>query len=181
MILSNLYGLAYAQENINYDYIEVGYGQLKLNNNISANGIYFEGSFVVSDRFYLAGHYETRQDKSRDFDRYDLTLGFHTNGSGSTDFYIDARVGELKYDNVDGTSVGFFAGSRSAFGKHFELITKIGFIHVDGINHEDGDSTNIYEAEVKGLFKFTDHQGLSVSIEGFDGKIGARIGYRYSF
>lgn len=170
-----------AQNKTNYDYLELGYGFLDLPRNGSANGIYLDGSVGVSERFYLGAHYENRTARGRDFDRYDLTFGFHTNGSSSTDFYVDARLGELMFDNLDGSSAGFFAGTRSAIGERFELITKLGFIHVDGIEHEDGDSTNVYEAEVKGLFKFTDNQALSLSIEGFDEEIGGRIGYRYSF
>ncbi len=181
MILSSLNSEVLAQNNIDYSYLEFGYGHLDLNQNVSANGVYLDGSIEISGRFYLGTHYENRADRGLDFDRYDLTLGFHTNGSGSTDFYVDARIGEFKFDNVDGTSAGFFAGTRTALGERFELITKIGFIHVDGIDHEDGDSSNIYEAEIKGLFKFTKKQAISVSLESLDSEFGGRVGYRYTF
>ncbi|MFK8010489.1 MAG: hypothetical protein AB8B80_00515 [Marinicellaceae bacterium] len=181
LISSHFVSVIQAQNEIDYNYLEIGYGQLDLNRSVSANGIYLDGSIGISEQLYLGAHYENRADQGLDFDRYDLTFGFHTNGIGSTDFYFDARVGKFKYDNVDGNSSGLFAGSRSALGERFELITKLGLIHVEGIDHEDGDSINFYEASIKGLYKFTEKQALSLSLEGFDGDIGGRIGYRFSF
>ncbi len=181
LVFAGHYSKVNAEESISYSYLELGYGQLNLDNQVSAKGIYLDGSMGVSDHFYLGVHYENRAGRGLDFDRYDMTLGFHTNGSGSTDFYIDARVGSFEFDNIDGQSTGIFAGTRSTLGSRFELLTRLGFIHVDGIDHQDGDSINIYEAEVKGLFKMTESQGISISLESLDNELGGRIGYRYSF
>ena len=180
LLATNMY--VQANEEINYSYLEIGYGYLDLQNNNAIKGLYLDGAFNLSDHFYISGYVEDRDLRNIDFNRYHLSLGFHTNGSSKTDFYTDFRVGKIEYDNLDGKTAGLYAGTRTAFNDRFELISKVGFTHVDNIRYADGKSANIYEAEVKGLFKFSNNQAMSASLENFDGDdFGAKIGYRYSF
>ena len=172
---------AQANEHINYNYLEIGYGYLDYANNLTPDGFYLEGAFNVSDHFYLGGHVDKRNSGNSDFNRYDLTLGFHTNGSSKTDFYTEFRLGNLDFGRIDGTTKALFAGTRTAFNDKFELITKIGFTNLDGINQPEGNNIIIYEADVKGVFKFTKKQAFTAGLEHYDGEFGAKIGYRYSF
>jgi hypothetical protein len=172
---------AQANEDINYSFLEIGYGYLDYANNLTPDGFYLDAAFDVSDHFYMGGHVDKRNSGNSDFDRYDLSLGFHTNGSSKTDFYTEFRVGNLNFGNIDGSTMGIFAGTRTAFNEKFELITKIGVTNLDDIDQPEGNNIMIYEADVKGVFKFTKNQAFTGGVESYDGKFGAKIGYRYSF
>ncbi len=172
---------AQANEEINYNYLEIGYGYLDYADNLTPDGFYLEGAFDVSDHFYLGGHVDNRTSGNSDFNRYDLTLGFHTNGSSKTDFYTEFRVGNLEFGNIDGSTMALFAGTRTAFNEKFELITKNGFTNLDGIAQPEGNNIMIYEADIKGVFKFTKSQSITTGLEYYDGEFGAKVGYRYSF
>ncbi len=172
---------AQANEDINYNYLEIGYGYLDYANNLAPDGFYIDGAFDLTDHFYLGGHIDDRDSGNSDFNRYDLSVGFHTNGSSNTDFYTDFRVGKLKFGNIDGTTMGIFAGTRTAFNERFELVTKIGVTNLDGIRQPEGNNIMIYEADIKGIFKFTNNQAITAGVERYDGEFGAKIGYRYSF
>lgn len=172
---------AQANEDINYSYLEIGYGYLDYASNLAPDGFYIDGAFDLSDHFYIGGHIDSRDSGNSDFNRYDIAFGFHTNGSRKTDFYTEFRAGQLEFGNIDGTTTALFAGTRTAFNDRFELITKIGFTNLDGIRQPKGNNIIIYEANVKGLFKITNNQALTAGLESYDGEFGAKIGYRYSF
>ncbi len=166
---------AQANDDINYNFLEIGYGYLDIADNIHADGFYLDGAFDLSDRFYLGGFTDNRNVRNFDFNRYGARLGFHTNGSGKTDFYTEFEIGKLDINNINSTTLGLYGGTRTAFTQRFELISKIGYTHVDDIND------SLFEAELKGLIKFSDSQALTVGVESFDGDFGAKIGYRFSF
>lgn len=179
LLATNMF--AQANEDINYSYLEVGYGYLDYADNLTPDGLYLEGAIDLSDHFYIGAHIDKRDSGNSDFNRYDLTLGFHTNGTSNTDFYTELRAGKLDFGNIDGSTLGIFAGTRTAFNDKFELISKIGFSNLDGINQPEGNNIIIYEAELKGLFKFTKNQAITAGLESYDGEFGAKVGYRYSF
>lgn len=170
-----------ADEEINYRYLELGYGYLDYANDLAPDGFYIDGAFDLSNHFYMGGHIDSRDSGNSDFDRYDIAFGFHTNGSRKTDFYTEFRAGQLEFGEIDGTTTALFAGTRTAFTERFEFITKIGFTNLDGIRQPEGNNIIIYEADVKGLFKFTNNQALTAGLESYDGELGAKIGYRHSF
>lgn len=170
-----------ANEDIDYSYLEIGYGYLDYANDLTPDGFYLEGAFDLSDRFYMGGHLDNRDSGPVDFNRHDVTLGFHTNGSGKTDFYTDLRVGRLDFGHIEGNTVGVFAGTRTAFNERFELVSKLGVTNLDEINQPQGDNLIIYEADVKALFKFAEQQAVTAGVENYDGEFGAKVGYRYAF
>ncbi|WP_223787138.1 hypothetical protein [Marinicella meishanensis] len=47
--------IAQANEDINYNYLELGYGYLDLSGNEHADGLYLEGAFDLNEHFYLGG------------------------------------------------------------------------------------------------------------------------------
>ncbi|WP_395372890.1 hypothetical protein [Marinicella sp. W31] len=170
-----------AAEDIDYDFLEIGYGYLDLSNDGSTDGFYLDGAFELSDHFYMGGYFDNRRYRGIDLNRYHLIVGYHTEGSAQTEFYTDLRIGHLDFGNVDGSTLGLFAGTRTTITDRFELITEIGFTNIDDINHDDGNNLIIYEAEVKGLFKLTKKQGITAGLEYYDDDFGAKVGYRYSF
>lgn len=170
-----------ADEEINYSHLEFGYGYLDYASNLAPEGFYIDGGFDLSDHFYIGGYIDSRDSGNSDFNRYDIAIGFHTNGSSKTDFYSEFRAGQLEFGNIDGTTTAIFAGTRTAFNDRFELITKIGFTNLDGIRQPEGNNIIIYEAGVKGLFKFTNNQAFTTGLESYDGEFAIKIGYRFSF
>ncbi len=170
-----------ANDGINYNYLEVGYGYLDYTNNLTPDGFYLDGAFDLSDRFYIGGHIDNRDSGRVDFNRHDVTLGFHTIGSGKTDFYTDLRVGRLDFGNIEGNTLGVYVGTRTAFNDRFELISKLGVTNLDDISQPEGNNLIIYEADVKALFKFAEQQAVTAGVENYDGEFGAKIGYRYAF
>ncbi len=86
-----------ANEDISYSFLEVCYGYLDYANNLTPDGFYLDGAFDLSDRFYIGGHVDDRRFSDSEFNRYDISFGFHTNGSGKTEFYTDIRIGQLEF------------------------------------------------------------------------------------
>lgn len=173
LLVTNL--ASQANDDINYNYLELGYGYVDFSNNSHADGFYLDGAFDLSNRFYLGGFLDLRDIGNNDFDRYGVTLGFHTIGTGKTDFYSELDLGRLDLRQGESTTYGLNVGTRTAFNNRFELISKLGYTHIDRAN--DG----YFQAELKGLFKLSDNQAVTAGFESLDGDPGASIGYRFSF
>lgn len=166
---------AQSNDDINYSFLELGYGYIDFSNNAHADGFYLDGAFELSDRFYLGGYYDNKDIRSNDFNRYGVTLGFHTNGVGNTDFYSEFELGRLDVRNGESSTYGLNVGSRTAFTDRFELISKLGYTHIDRA------SDGYYQAEVKGLFKLSEKHAITAGVESLDGDLGANVGFRFSF
>lgn len=118
---------------------------------------------------------EDKKIRGSNFDRYGFTFGFHTNGTNKTDFYSEFELGKLYSPPGNSNTYGLNIGTRTAFSSNFELITKLGYTHIERV------SDGLYQAEVKGLFKLSDNHGLTAAIESLHGDPGASLGYRFSF
>lgn len=173
LLATHLY--AHANEDINYNFFEIGYGYTDFDNSVHADGFYLDGSFELTDRFYIGAFTDNRDLNNFDFNRYGLSFGFHTNGSGNTDFYSEFKAGKFDISNISSNTLGLYAGSRTAFNDRFELISKFGYTHVDDLND------NYWEAELKGVFKFDDQHAMTLGLDSFDGEPGAKVGYRFNF
>lgn len=165
---------AFADNEINYNYLELGYGYLDLPGG-HADGLYLDGSVELSERFYLGGFYEQKDSGPFDFDRYGLNLGFHSNGTGRTDFYSEFNLGQLDVRFNDSLTYGLTAGTRTAFNERFELISKVGVTHIDKADD------SFYEVGLKGLFKINAQNALTAEIESLDGDPAVSLGWRFSF
>ncbi len=173
LISASLY--AQADNDISYNYLEVGYDYLDLDGG-AADGLYLNGSFKLGESFYLGAYYDRDDLGSIDLDQYGLFLGFHKSISDRTDFYTELNAGRWDIDLADSTTYGLDVGTRTAFTENFELITKLGYTHVDDA------SDGYFKVGVKGLFKFNQSNAITVGVENFDGDdFGASVGYRYSF
>ncbi|WP_223787139.1 hypothetical protein [Marinicella meishanensis] len=110
-----------------------------------------------------------------DLDRYGIFGGWHNGLSDSTDFYAQLEVGHLDSRFRDSTTYGADFGTRTAFNEHFELITQVGYTHVDKA------SDGYFNVGLKGLFKVTDNHAITAGVESLDGETGASVGFRFSF
>lgn len=166
---------AQANDDINYNYFELGYDYLDLSESRHADGFYLDGSFDLTDSFYMGGYYTSLSGRGADIDRYGLNFGAHTDISNKTDFYGHLKLGQIDTRFYDSFTYGAEFGTRTAFNERFELITLAGFTQIDDI------SDGFYELGVKGLFKFSDTQGITAGVKSLDGDFGAELGYRFSF
>ncbi len=165
---------AQANDDINYNYLELGYGYIDLGRN-NIDGLYIDGSVAITDSFYLGGYYDNKGTGGFDLDRYGAFFGYHRGISNKTDFYSQIELGQFDNNSRDSFIYGLNVGTRTNFNQHFELITKAGYTQVDDI------SDGYFEAEVKGLFKFNEKHAISTAIESIDGNFGVNVGYRRSF
>ena len=170
-----------ADKNINYNYLEIGYGYININGALNADGAFMNGGFELTEKTYLKGYYDRKNTGRFNFDRYGLSFGLHTDVSKSTDFYSELILG--RFDTVlDGSMLiyGLNIGTRAAVNPQFELISKIGYTQIDPIN--DG----YFEVELKGLFILSKNHAISAGLQNFDGNafdnnIGATLGFRFNF
>ncbi len=166
---------AQANEEINYNYFELGYDYLDLNNGNHTDGYYLKGSFDVSDSFYLGGYLNHLDSRNFDSKRYGMLLGYHKDISNNTDFYTNLKLGQLDLRFDDSFTYGLEIGTRTAFSESFELITAAGYNQVEKAN--DG----FFEASVEGLFKLDESKAINLGLKSIDGDFGANLGFRYSF
>ncbi len=190
---------AQAQNNISYSYLEAGYNYSDVDGGGNSDGPYFLGSFDLNNSFYLGGYYDrdsTNSTRSLDIDEYGVFLGYHFSQSDRTDFYAELNTGRIDREaevtitnigsdgNVDtvnttrdfnSTIYGVDIGTRTAYTKNIELISKIGYVY------NDRASDGFFKFGVKGLFKFGQHSGITVGLETIDSdELVGSIGYRYS-
>lgn len=175
LLVSGLTMSAQANDAINYNYLELGYDYVDLSGSNHADGLYLDGSFDLTDQFYMGAFYSNLSAGRSDVNRYGLSVGFHTEISNITDFYSQFELGQFDNRFGDSLSYGAFLGTRTAFNSRFELISKAGYTEVDDIN--DG----FFEVGMKGLFKLTNASAITAGVESFDGDLGANVGFRFSF
>ena len=166
---------AQANDEINYNYFELGYDYLDLNNDRTTDGYYLEGSFDLSESFYLGGYLNHLEARNLNTKRYGMLLGFHNGISTSTDFYSNLKLGQLDLRFDDSFTYGLEFGTRTAISQSFELITAAGYTQVEKAN--DG----FFEASIEGLYKLDEHKAFSLGLKSIDGDFGANLGFRFSF
>jgi len=205
-----------ANDNINYNYLDLSYGYSATSNHRD-DTFKLGGSFSLNDNFYLVASAkrliidQKRVDVNNIFtqNNYSLSLGFHTSISKRNDFYAEvghnnSRISVPYYDEVSNTFKPFnyskndfiaSIGTRTAFGKKFELITGVHYksrqsqyisypVHeiingspvIEGFN-TFGNKSNI-NLSVSGLYKFNDKNSLRFGIDEIDGFI---LGYRFNW
>ena len=166
---------AQAENNISYNYLEIGYDYIDLDGD-NANGPYLNASINIAESFYMGGYYDRDDLDGFDFDQYGIFLGFHKPMSDITDFYSEVNLGKIDIETLDSRTYGIDIGTRTAFTDKFELITKLGYTDVD----EFADS--YFKIGLKGLFKFNQKNSITVGVENYDGDdFGASIGFRHTF
>lgn len=177
LLATQINAQANAQDNnaITYNYFELGYDYFDLSGNEHADGLYLEGAFDLNENFYLGGAFDNLGTSGADVNRFSVFGGWHTDLTGTTDFYGQLKVGHIDNRFNDSFTYGADIGTRTAFNAHFELITQLGYTHVDKAS--DG-FTNI---GVKGLFKITDNHAITAGVESLDDEMGASVGFRFSF
>lgn len=166
---------AYAQNNINYNYLEFGYDYVDLDSSHHADGFYLDGSFDLTERFYLGAYYSNLSSRGPDVDRYGFSVGFHTSTGSNTDFYTELDLGQIDNTFGDSFTYGINFGTRTAFSTHFELITKVGYTEIDDFDE------GYFEAGLKGLFKLSGSSAITAGVQNLDGDMGANVGFRFSF
>lgn len=173
--LSLMTTTAFAQKDINYNYLEFGYDYVDISGSNHLDGFYLDAGFDLTDRIYMGAYYSNLSSHGPDIDRYGLSVGFHSNTGSDTDFYAEFDLGQIDNRFGDSLTYGLNFGTRTAFTSSFELITKAGYTEIDDYN--DG----YFEAGIKGLFKFSSSTAITAGVQSLDGDLGANVGFRFSF
>ena len=167
---------AQAENNISYNYLELGFDYVDLQGQNHADGFYLNGSFDLNDSWYMGGYIDRDSVHELDFDQLGIFVGFHKSMSTRTDFYTELDLGRVDVANSDSTTYGISVGTRTAFTDKFELISKFGYTHNN--RFDDG----FFKVGVKGLFKFNESHAITLGVENYDfDDVRASIGYRYTF
>ena len=136
-------------QGFDYNYFGVGYQRLNLDDgfiDVDGDGFGVEGSFAVSDSFFLFGDYGmaefSEQGQTVDLDALSLGIGWHTAISDRMDFvtgvsYEWAEVSAAGFGSVDDSGYGLGVGLRFQASDAIELNGGI-----DYVDYGDGDDTS---------------------------------------
>ncbi len=162
-----------SQSDISHSFFEVGYGVVDLAGD--PNAWHIEANAEITEHFTIGGEWWQLENGGAEWDHYEVNFGYHTGVTDRTDFFTKAHYG--REESIRGTDVyGLALGTRSALSDHFELHTELKY------NEVDRATRGYYIAEVKGVYKFNQNQGLSFAVQSWDGEgTGLEVGYRFNF
>jgi hypothetical protein len=161
-----------------YNYIDVGYLSVNVDDGPTLDGFGATGSFALTESFHVVAGYSEVSDSPWTVNSGGVALGWNYSLNDITDFVARAgwEYGRVKLsgfgsDDDNGWSVE--AGVRSMLSPQFELN---GFIsHVDIF---DGDEQAL---SVGGVYYFTPSIGVGASVTLSDDATGWDVGIRFTF
>jgi len=153
-----------AAEGLNYNFIELGYGRVDIEDaDIDGDGFSVGGSFAVSDEFHLFGNYSTADfDFDVDFTQFDLGIGFNTAIADNIDV-----VAKLSYEYVEIEASGFGSEDDNGYGIGIGLRALVSpqvELH-GGVDHVDLSDSGSDTSLVAG-FRFNFMERFSVGLAG---------------
>ena len=169
--------------NINYDYMEVGYSLV--NDSVVSGGLTLSGSYDIYDNINVLGNLfiSTSSDKPAPRDAevtaYTIGFGYHKNVSEKMDVFAealllntDSTVGPI---NIDDTGYIAAVGVRSPLNDKVELLGRI----------ERRNSDNLSETVFTfgGLYKYSEKTflGLKLNTGAGDGSEALTASIRWNF
>lgn len=176
-----------ANEEISYDWFEVGYAEKKQGSFASGKALTLAGSFAINDKFYItADASRTRSDSLAYENSIGFSLGFHKALTQKTDFYTELGYRNNHPDNFESfDGAEFKVGTRSVLSPKFELITHIGYKDLDLENRPDNyrfsNSKGGLNFGIKALYKITKSSNISFGLSEEDSSISPSIGYRFNW
>ena len=172
-------GLVLANDELNYNYVELGYLRADPDHLDSEDGVGLRGSFAISPNVHVFGGYDwdaIRRPHANlsgfDADAYRLGLGYNTGISDKVDF-----VGRVAWERIDIGSFdddGFSAevGIRAAVAPSFEAGAALRYVDFDG------SATSLV---LNGQYKFNSTWGISaeadINKDGNSFLIGPRLSF----
>ncbi|MCB1627122.1 MAG: hypothetical protein KDI51_01830 [Xanthomonadales bacterium] len=172
-------GLVLANDELNYNYVELGYLRADPDNLSSEDGIGFRSSSALGANFHIFGGYDwdaVRRPHANlsgvDAHAYRLGLGYNTGISDKVDF-----VGRVAWERIDIGSFdddGFSAevGIRAAVAPSFEAGAALRYVDFDG------SATSLV---LNGQYKFNSTWGISaeadINKDGNSFLIGPRLSF----
>lgn len=161
------------QSDISHSFFEVGYGVVDLAGD--PNAWHIEANAEISEHFTIGGEWWKLENNGIDLDHFEVNAGYITGVTDRTDFFAKVHYG--REDRTRSNDIyGAALGTRSALDNHFELHTELKYSELDRADR------GYYIAEVKGVYKFNQNQGLSFAVQSWDGEgTGLEVGYRFNF
>lgn len=179
-----LAGPALAEE-ISYNFIEIGYQRITIDNvlgdqDIDGDGFEIAAAVELGEHWFLAADYSQGSfDYGIDLDQALVGAGFHVGMTPATDFYaalsyvrVESAISGFGSDDEDG--YGITAGVRGLVTERFELQADITYI-------DFGDDGDVTAYGVSGTYNFTPRFAGAINIEVEDEAKGYGVGLRYYF
>jgi len=160
-----------------YDYVEVAYVSINLDNGPTLDGFGIGGSFSINEQFHVVGQYGNASKSPLTLTETAVGLGYRLGMSDTTDFVVRAGwvQGRVKITNLGSASDnGWFAqaGFRSMLSNQFELN---GFVtHADA----SGSETSL---DLGGVYHFNQQFGATLGVSFSDDATVWTVGGRFSF
>ena len=177
----------------NWDLIEIGYAQLKLDgiDGLKPSGFMLSGSKLLNDNTFITGSYSQLSDDlggfsqniKFDIDMASVGLGYRYAYNNSSDLYatlsyeyIKASAGTDGFSqDEDDNGYGLTVGIRSMVTDVFEVDAAIGYVSGGGI--DDGSRS----LTIGGNYYFTDKMAVGLHYELLEDADTAGINLRYTF
>ena len=125
-------------QSVSYDYLELGYQSVDIDNGPSGNGWSLGGSFSFAERWYGFANFSNADfNFGIDLEQLAVGAGYHLPLSKATDFfaelaYIDASAGANGFDSADDNGFGASIGARGMLTPKFELQGTISYVDLGG-------------------------------------------------
>ena len=172
---------------ISYNYVELGYQKIDLDEELSpgisidGDGFGIAGSFEIAESWFIGLSY-AQADFDLGIDNIDLDemavgAGWHTTMSNNSDFYallqyVRAEATLTGFDSVDEDGIGFEIGVRGMVTDNIELAGSIAYVDLG----DAGDGTSF---GAKMLYEFTDNFAAGVFLDFDDDATGYGAGVRF--
>jgi hypothetical protein len=173
-------------QGFDYDYFSVGYQRVTLDDgsfDVDGDGFGVEGSFGISQSFFLTGEYGMAEFEEQgitvDADTLSAGIGWHTPLSDQLDF-----VANLSYEYIELSASGFGSQDESGYGlgaglryqatDALEINGGIGYVDYGN----DGDDTTL---GLRALYGITDNIDIGVSGEWGDDSSAYGLSGRFYF
>lgn len=155
---------------LSYNFIQLGYQQLDLDEDlipgvsIDGNGFGVSGSFEINDSWFIdVGYSKLDFDFDVELDQYAIGAGWHTGMSDNADFfatlsYVSAEASASGLGSVDEDGIGAKIGVRGMIGENFELGGSIAYVDL-------GDAGDGSTFGAHGVYNFSENFGAGFTVE----------------
>ncbi len=172
---------AYADNGLNYNYIEAAYLDTEIDDglDVDGDGPALRGSFALNETFFVEAGYATQDfDFGIDLDRWTVGLGAHTPLTEQVDLigrvsYVDAEI-DTNFGSADDDGFGLGVGLRGRVAEQFELEGGINYVDLD----DAGDDTSL---ALGGRYYLTEQFAVGAGVEFGDDVTSWHLGARLQF
>jgi hypothetical protein len=170
--------LAVSAASPSYNYVDIGYASVDLDDGPSLDGYGLDASIALNDNFHLVAGYAEVSKSPVTLTTGTVGLGYNYAMTGTTDLvarvaWVNARLKASGLGSASDDGWSAQAGARSMLTEQFELNGFINYVDVF-----DDSETSL---EFGGVYHFTEVVGLGASVDFADDATSWFVGLRLSF